>query len=112
MINLRNFLYYALIFILHYTYSGYSSCSAGISSAVISPVSAVATKIYNPFAITVDTMGNFYFAEYSRNVIRRVDTNGTMTVFAGVYNLAGFSGDGSAATMAIMGSRGDTVCNE
>ena len=112
IINLHNFLYYAHIFIFHYTYSGYSTCSAGITSAAVSPVSAVAARIYNPFAITVDTVGNFYFAEYSRNVIRRVDKNGTMTVFAGLYDVAGFSGDGSAATMAVMGSRGDTVRNE
>src|ERR1039457_4705676 len=51
-----------------------------------------------PKGLAVDGAGNLYIADFSNNRIRKV-TNGTITTLAG-NGLAGYSGDGGAATNA------------
>ena len=60
-----------------------------------------ATKAYLavPRGVTVDASGNLYIADSANERIRRVDINGIITTIAGTGQ-AGFSGDGSAATVA------------
>jgi hypothetical protein len=52
-------------------------------------------------AVAVDGVGNLFIADSGNNRIRKVDTNGIITTFAGT-NSAGFSGDGGAATNASL----------
>jgi len=52
-----------------------------------------------PAGVAVDSVGNMYIADYLR--IRKVDTNSHITTFAG-NGIAGFSGDGGAATYASL----------
>jgi NHL repeat len=52
-------------------------------------------------AEAVDGFGNLFIADSGNNRIRKVDTNGIITTFAGT-NSAGFSGDGGAATNASL----------
>ena len=47
----------------------------------------------------MDAAGNLYIADTANNVVRRVDSNGVISNFAGT-GTAGSSGDGSAATGA------------
>jgi trimeric autotransporter adhesin len=77
---------------------------------------ATSANLFEPFAVTVDTSGNFYIADLGNDVIRKVTvtsgstcTVGTTTVacptgnistVAGMGTLPSFSGDGSAATKA------------
>ena len=62
---------------------------------------AVAAKLTSPFAVAVDTSGNLFIADSSNNRIRKVDTNGIITTFAG-NGTASFSGDGGVATNASL----------
>jgi len=49
--------------------------------------------------ICVDGSGNLYFSDTGNHRVRKVDTNGVITTVAGT-GVAGFSGDGGAATAA------------
>lgn len=54
-------------------------------------------KFASPIEITIDEAGNLYVADYTNHVIRKVDTNGTVSTLAG-NGEAGFQdGLGSAA---------------
>ena len=50
--------------------------------------------------IRFDQAGNLYVADRGDHVIRKIDTKGTITTFAGVGTVAGSDGDGKAATSA------------
>ena len=60
---------------------------------------AVKAQINTPLGVAVDAAGNTYIADTANNVVRRVDSNGVISNFAGT-GTAGSSGDGSAATGA------------
>ena len=60
---------------------------------------STSAKINFPYQITVDASDNVYFADYSNNRIRKIDTNGTITTVAGT-GTAGYDGDGNQATSA------------
>jgi hypothetical protein len=52
-----------------------------------------------PFGLRVDDTGNIYIADYANSRIERVDTFGIIRTIAGT-GVAGFSGDGSIATLS------------
>ncbi len=60
---------------------------------------ATAAKIYNPYGVTTDSVGNVYIADRNNNVIRKVTTAGVITTIAGT-GTAGYYGDHSPATGA------------
>lgn len=64
---------------------------------------AVAAQLNEPRGIAVDTAGNLYIADLNNHRIRRVGTGGTITTVAGT-GAAGYSGDGGAATAALLNS--------
>jgi sugar lactone lactonase YvrE len=57
----------------------------------------------DPQGVTADAQGNVYIADTNNNVVRRVDTTGTITLFAGTPGVSGNSGDGGPATSATLG---------
>ena len=59
---------------------------------------ATSSQLLNPEDAVADAAGNIYIADSLNNRIRKV-TNGTITTIAGT-GLAGYSGDGGAATSA------------
>ena len=64
-------------------------------------VPATSTGLEQPNQVAVDSAGNVYIAEDNR--IRRVDTNGTIHMFAGTEKgSTGFAGDGGPATSATL----------
>ncbi|HTA83822.1 MAG TPA: T9SS type A sorting domain-containing protein [Bacteroidia bacterium] len=63
--------------------------------------SAVLAELNLPEGVAIDNSGNVYISEVSNNRIRKVNTNGIISTFAG-NGSPGYSGDGSAATNASL----------
>ena len=81
---------------------GYISTFAGSGSSTYSGDGGAATSagFADPVDAVSDASGNVYVSDSLADVVRKVDTSGTITLFAGTVNTAGFSGDGGAATSA------------
>ncbi len=62
---------------------------------------ATAAALNQPDGVAFDSAGNLYIADVIGAVVRRVDTTGTITTFAGT-GTAGYSGDGRPATHATL----------
>ncbi len=60
---------------------------------------ATAATVAAPAAVAADNAGNLFIADTQNHAIRRVTPAGTITTVAGT-GIAGFSGDGGAATAA------------
>ena len=60
---------------------------------------ATSAQLNIPAGLAVDGAGNLYIADFSNNRIRKVASSGTITTLAG-NGLAGYSGDGGAASIA------------
>jgi class 3 adenylate cyclase len=58
---------------------------------------ATATEVGHPIAVALDPAGRLYFVE--DNLVRRINSNGTVTTIAGT-GVAGFSGDGGPGVAA------------
>ena len=50
--------------------------------------------------MAVDAAGNLYITEFSGNRVRKVDTSGTITTFAGGHLLLNGNGDGGGVSRA------------
>ena len=64
---------------------------------------ATAAKLAAPTGMICDKKSSLYFADGANNVIRKIDSFGTITTVAGV-GTAGYSGDGLMATDAELDS--------
>ncbi len=53
-----------------------------------------------PYGLAVDAQGNVYITDFGSHVIRKVDTENTITTIAGTADQEGFSGDGGPAQEA------------
>ena len=62
---------------------------------------ATNAKLKVPQGIALDAAGNLYFADSANNVIRKIDTGGTITTVAGNFT-ATYAGDGGLATEASL----------
>jgi len=74
---------------------------AGIDTAGFSGDNGHATdaKLNYPLGVTVDVSGNIYISDEMNNRIRKVDTNGIITTFAGT-GVFGYNGDNKMSTNA------------
>jgi len=76
---------------------------------------ATAARFYRPSELAFDVSGNLYISEYGNSTVRKVvKATGIITTIAGT-GVAGYSGDGSAATAAQLNQplvvRTDTAGN-
>jgi sugar lactone lactonase YvrE len=68
----------------------------GISSYLGDGGPATAAELNYPTGVALDAAGNLYIADFVNNRIRKVDTTGTITTFAG-NGTPGYLGDGGTA---------------
>jgi sugar lactone lactonase YvrE len=66
---------------------------------------ATAALLSYPAGVRLDAAGNLYFAEATTSRIRRIDTAGVITTFAG-NSTTGYAGDGGPATSAALNGPG------
>lgn len=76
---------------------------SAVQAAQTNGQQAVTAPLNSPAALCYDSAGNFYIADQNNNIIRKVDTAGTITTVAGTGE-QGFDGDGGVATQAILDS--------
>jgi len=74
-----------------------------------SPATSSSVKLNYPGALSFDATGNLYISDFSNNCIRKVNTSGIISTFAGTGGSAGSSGDGGQATAAKLNSPDGTV---
>jgi uncharacterized protein (TIGR03437 family) len=60
---------------------------------------ATSAELARPGAIAIDSTGNLYVPDYAASVVRKIDTSGKITTFAGTGTF-GNSGDGGPANKA------------
>ena len=64
---------------------------------------ATSAQLFSPSGVAVDGVGDVYIADQYNDCVRRVDvTTGVITTVAGHGHVIGFSGDGGAATSALL----------
>ncbi|MFN2975718.1 Ig-like domain repeat protein [Terriglobus aquaticus] len=63
---------------------------------------ATSASIASPTGLAIDGAGNLYFADTNNDVIRKIDTAGTITTVVGQARSAGYTGDGGSPTMATL----------
>ena len=64
---------------------------------------AVAAQLWSPAGVVLDRAGNLYIADRGNHRIRKVDSSGVITTFAGTEE-RGFGGDGGPAVKAQLWS--------
>jgi sugar lactone lactonase YvrE len=62
---------------------------------------ATAAELNGPYGLAIDSRGNIYFADGYNHAVRKVNTSGIITTFAG-KDTAGYRGDGGPATAALL----------
>jgi internalin A len=60
---------------------------------------AITAELDSPYSVAVDGKGRIYIGDIKSNVIRRVETDGTINTFAGT-GVAGYTGNNGPATAA------------
>ena len=87
------------------TAAGEISTVAGTGQAGYGGDGGPATQalIDAPAGVALDGAGNLYFADTNNHIVRRIDAfSGVITTVAGTPETSGFSGDGGAATAALL----------
>jgi sugar lactone lactonase YvrE len=64
---------------------------------------AVSAKFRGPEGVKLDKAGNLYIVDTGNFAVRKVDTNGIITTYAGKLHISGYTGDGGLATDATLG---------
>ncbi|MGA8528879.1 MAG: Ig-like domain repeat protein [Acidobacteriaceae bacterium] len=71
---------------------------------------ATASLLNAPYSVALDSAGNLYIADSANNRVRKVDTTGHISTYAGSAN-SGYIGDGGAATAAELYSPLGVACD-
>lgn len=87
-----------------------TTIAGGVTANLADNIPATGALVRHPWGLTIDSIGNLYFAEAQYNQVRKIDTSGIITTIAGIANMTGsFSGDGGLAKNAGLNKPGD-VC--
>jgi streptogramin lyase len=77
----------------------------GGGSTANAPISAIGVSLNSPAGITMDATGNLYFADYSFDMIFKINTQGILSLVAGSGN-PNYRGDGGLASATGMNPMG------
>ncbi len=77
----------------------YTAAGTGVAGFLGAGGPATSTQMSQPYSVVTDTFGNFFVADRNNHIIRKIDKTGKISTVAGT-GVAGFSGDGAAATAA------------
>jgi hypothetical protein len=77
-----------------YTYAGNNTLGYGFAG---DGGPATSAKLYNPYDVAADASGNVYIADFNNLRVRKVNTSGIISTFAG-NGSGGYQGDGGPAT--------------
>jgi trimeric autotransporter adhesin len=72
--------------------------------------SATSAKLNYPSGVCWDSLGNAYISDSGNNQIRKVDTSGIISVYAGTGTI-GWTGDSGAATSATLSNPAGICCD-
>lgn len=90
-----------------------TTIAGGLTANLSDNIPATSALVRHPWGLTIDSIGNLYFAEAQYNQVRKIDTTGIITTIAGVANMTGsFSGDGGLAKNAGLNKPGDVVLDK
>ena len=79
----------------------YTIAGNGTSGSTGNGGAATSAEIATPFALVVDHAENVYFSDTTNQTVRKVNAStGNISTVAGTNGIAGFAGDGAAATSA------------
>src|SRR5271170_4845380 len=74
-------------------------------------VPATTANLNFNYSATPDSSGNVFIPDLGRCVIFKVDSSGTLTVFAGQMDRCGFGGDSGPATSAMLNAPSEVVAD-
>ncbi len=63
---------------------------------------ATMAEIAKGYQVATDKEGNVYFSEPTSDIVRKIDVNGAISIFAGTQGKSGSTGDGGLATAALL----------
>lgn len=94
-----------------------STIAGGLVANLADSIPATHALVRHPWGLTIDSIGNLYFAEAQYNQVRKIDTSGIITTIAGVayqvYQGQGYySGDGGPAKNAGLYSPSDVAIDK
>ena len=72
---------------------------------------ATAAQLSFPSSVTLDNAGSIYITDQGNSTVRRVDSLGKISVFAGIPRTNGYTGDHGAPTMAELNSPSDITAD-
>lgn len=73
----------------------------GVPGSSLDGIAATNALLHSPAAVAVDSLGRIAIAEVDDHRVRRIELDGTLVTVAGT-SVPGFSGDGGAATSALL----------
>jgi sugar lactone lactonase YvrE len=71
---------------------------------------ATSASLNRPYGLVFDRNGNLYYSDIGSHRVRKIDTRGIITTFAGAGR--GFAGDGGPATQALLSSPADLATDD
>ena len=86
------------------TTTGIISTIAGTGTAGYSGdgFAATSAKLNQPTGVAVDLAGNVFVSDRTNNVIRKINTAGIISTYAGVLSMGNYGGDGNPATASTV----------
>lgn len=95
---------------LSYSQNIYTAAGTGTQGFSGDASFAIAAQLNGPVGVCSDAIGNIYIADWNNHRVRKINTSGIISTFAGTGN-PGYSGDGGAAISADIREPRGVACD-